>query len=154
MLYFHGPTWCDFVFNMYLGGCVRQKTEEDEFLWPIKERRFSIHLRYKGTALQCENIGINFWTRANLSSFFFPSKLISKQPCLSTQMRTLARNRENPPDGFMCPSGWEVLVKYYDNLAPGHKVRETVPAWNLYSSWDCCSLKTINPVRLQDEPTK
>ncbi|KAF9686739.1 hypothetical protein SADUNF_Sadunf02G0020700 [Salix dunnii] len=29
-------------------------------------------------------------------------------------MRTYARNGENPPDGFMCSGGWEVLVKYYE----------------------------------------
>lgn len=31
-------------------------------------------------------------------------------------MRTLAKNRVNPPDGFMCPGGWKVLVEYYDSL--------------------------------------
>lgn len=31
-------------------------------------------------------------------------------------MRAYARNGENPPDGFMCPSGWKVLVKYYESL--------------------------------------
>lgn len=32
------------------------------------------------------------------------------------QMRTFARSGENPPDGFMCPGGWEVLVNYYKSL--------------------------------------
>lgn len=32
-------------------------------------------------------------------------------------MRTLAKNKESPPDGFMCPGGWKVLVEYYDSLA-------------------------------------
>lgn len=32
------------------------------------------------------------------------------------QMRTYARTGENPPDGFMCPRGWEVLVNYYKSL--------------------------------------
>lgn len=32
------------------------------------------------------------------------------------QMRTYARNGENPPDGFMCPKGWQVLVKYYESF--------------------------------------
>ncbi|KAJ4847871.1 AP-2 complex subunit sigma [Turnera subulata] len=31
-------------------------------------------------------------------------------------MRTYARTGENPPDGFMCPGGWQVLVKYYESL--------------------------------------
>lgn len=36
---------------------------------------------------------------------------------ISLQMRALAKNKENPPDGFMCPGGWKVLVEYYDSLA-------------------------------------
>lgn len=32
------------------------------------------------------------------------------------QMRAYAKSGENPPDGFMCPSGWKVLVKYYESL--------------------------------------
>ncbi|CAN0904779.1 hypothetical protein LINGRAHAP2_LOCUS23297 [Linum grandiflorum] len=28
-----------------------------------------------------------------------------------TKMRALAKNRVNPPDRLMCPSGWEVLVE-------------------------------------------
>lgn len=45
-------------------------------------------------------------------------------------MRTLAKNKENPPDGFMCPGGWEVLVEYYDSLVPttNGKVPVAVPA--------------------------
>uniref|UniRef100_A0A6N2NG54 Sulphate adenylyltransferase catalytic domain-containing protein n=1 Tax=Salix viminalis TaxID=40686 RepID=A0A6N2NG54_SALVM len=33
------------------------------------------------------------------------------------EQRTLAKNNENPPDGFMCPGGWKVLVEYYDSLS-------------------------------------
>ena len=32
-------------------------------------------------------------------------------------MRTHAKTGENPPAGFMCPGGWEVLVSYYQELA-------------------------------------
>lgn len=47
-----------------------------------------------------------------------------------TKMRMLAKNKENPPDGFMCPGGWKVLVDYYDSLVPtsNGKVPEAVPA--------------------------
>lgn len=46
------------------------------------------------------------------------------------QMRALAKNKENPPDGFMCPGGWEVLVEYYDSLAANDsgRVPEPIPA--------------------------
>jgi 3'-phosphoadenosine 5'-phosphosulfate synthase len=51
---------------------------------------------------------------------------------LLIQMRTLAKNRESPPDGFMCRGGWQVLVEYYDSLttAPCTKPKfpEAVPA--------------------------
>jgi 3'-phosphoadenosine 5'-phosphosulfate synthase len=51
---------------------------------------------------------------------------------LLIQMRTLAKNRESPPDGFMCPGGWQVLVEYYDSLTTTPdtkpKNREAVPA--------------------------
>ncbi|KAE8022640.1 hypothetical protein FH972_008423 [Carpinus fangiana] len=49
---------------------------------------------------------------------------------LPFQMRMLAKNKENPPDGFMCRGGWEVLVDYYDSLVPASngKVLEAVPA--------------------------
>ncbi|KAF3652660.1 ATP-sulfurylase 3, chloroplastic [Capsicum annuum] len=45
-------------------------------------------------------------------------------------MRTLAKNKENPPDGFMCPGGWKVLVEYYDSLASAEngRVAEPVPS--------------------------
>jgi len=44
-------------------------------------------------------------------------------------MRTLAKNNENPPDGFMCPGGWKVLVDYYESLTPAGNGRlpEVVP---------------------------
>lgn len=33
-----------------------------------------------------------------------------------TKMRTMAKNNENPPKGFMSQKGWEVLAEYYRNL--------------------------------------
>uniref|UniRef100_A0A669CKV7 3'-phosphoadenosine 5'-phosphosulfate synthase 2a n=1 Tax=Oreochromis niloticus TaxID=8128 RepID=A0A669CKV7_ORENI len=33
-----------------------------------------------------------------------------------TMMRSLARSGENPPDGFMAPKAWRVLVEYYTSL--------------------------------------
>jgi len=44
-------------------------------------------------------------------------------------MRALAKNRENPPDGFMCPGGWKVLVDYYDSLrlTGNTKLPEKIP---------------------------
>uniref|UniRef100_A0AAY4DE25 Uncharacterized protein n=1 Tax=Denticeps clupeoides TaxID=299321 RepID=A0AAY4DE25_9TELE len=33
-----------------------------------------------------------------------------------TKMRRLAQNGENPPDGFMAPKAWKVLIDYYSSL--------------------------------------
>jgi len=33
-----------------------------------------------------------------------------------TRMRTMAKNGENPPEGFMSQKGWDVLAEYYRNL--------------------------------------
>jgi len=30
-------------------------------------------------------------------------------------MRQLARSGEDPPDGFMAPRAWQVLVEYYQS---------------------------------------
>ncbi|KAK6161496.1 hypothetical protein DH2020_004877 [Rehmannia glutinosa] len=63
-------------------------------------------------------------------AFFDPSRAQDFLFISGTKMRTLAKNRENPPDGFMCPGGWKVLVEYYDSLAPAQNGRlpEPVPA--------------------------
>ncbi|XP_022891410.1 ATP sulfurylase 2 [Olea europaea var. sylvestris] len=49
-------------------------------------------------------------------AFFDPSRAKDFLFISGTKMRTYARNGENPPDGFMCPGGWQVLVKYYESL--------------------------------------
>ena len=46
------------------------------------------------------------------------------------QMRTFAKNGENPPDGFMCPGGWKVLVDYYNSLQAEEVT--PVPVWDLF----------------------
>ncbi|KAJ8632829.1 hypothetical protein MRB53_026165 [Persea americana] len=62
--------------------------------------------------------------------FFDPSRPQDFLFISGTKMRTLAKNRENPPDGFMCPGGWKILVEYYDSLAlpKRNELREAVPA--------------------------
>eukprot|EP00262_Sarcandra_glabra_P013798 TRINITY_DN3891_c0_g1_i1.p1 TRINITY_DN3891_c0_g1~~TRINITY_DN3891_c0_g1_i1.p1 ORF type:complete len:464 (-),score=59.35 TRINITY_DN3891_c0_g1_i1:402-1793(-) len=64
-------------------------------------------------------------------AFFDPSRAEDFLFISGTKMRTLAKSKENPPDGFMCPGGWKVLVEYYDSLVPSEengKLREAVPA--------------------------
>ncbi|KAJ4965670.1 hypothetical protein NE237_017519 [Protea cynaroides] len=62
-----------------------------------------------------------FWVAAydiveKKMAFFDPSRAKDFVFISGTKMRTYARNGENPPDGFMCPGGWNVLVKYYESL--------------------------------------
>ncbi|XP_011045115.1 PREDICTED: ATP sulfurylase 2-like [Populus euphratica] len=63
-------------------------------------------------------------TVAKKMAFFDPSRSKDFLFISGTKMRTYARAGENPPDGFMCPSGWEVLVKYYERL----QAEEATPA--------------------------
>ncbi|KAJ9165989.1 hypothetical protein P3X46_020796 [Hevea brasiliensis] len=55
-------------------------------------------------------------TMARKMAFFDPSRSQDFLFISGTKMRTHARNGENPPDGFMCPGGWKVLVQYYESL--------------------------------------
>lgn len=63
-------------------------------------------------------------------AFFDPSRAQDFLFISGTKMRTLAKNGEKPPDGFMCPGGWQVLVDYYSSLAPAEngRVPDPVPA--------------------------
>lgn len=49
---------------------------------------------------------MNFFDPKRASDFLFIS---------GTKMRALARNGEQPPEGFMSPSAWEVLASYYSS---------------------------------------
>ncbi|GER25470.1 sulfate adenylyltransferase [Striga asiatica] len=62
-------------------------------------------------------------------AFFDPSRAQDFLFISGTKMRTLAKNGENPPDGFMCSGGWKVLVEYYDSLAltENDRLPEPVP---------------------------
>ncbi|ONK56414.1 uncharacterized protein A4U43_C10F8370 [Asparagus officinalis] len=55
-------------------------------------------------------------TVAKKMAFFDPSRAKDFLFISGTKMRTYARTGESPPDGFMCPGGWEVLVNYYKSL--------------------------------------
>ena len=48
--------------------------------------------------------------------YFDSSKKNEFEFISGTKMRTLARNGESPPDGFMAPLAWHVLAHYYESL--------------------------------------
>ncbi|EPS67908.1 hypothetical protein M569_06865, partial [Genlisea aurea] len=49
-------------------------------------------------------------------AFFDPDRAEDFLFISGTKMRAYARNGEDPPDGFMSPGGWQVLVRYYQSL--------------------------------------
>eukprot|EP00249_Psilotum_nudum_P017677 c26436_g1_i1 orf=122-1555(+) len=50
-------------------------------------------------------------------AFFDPSRPQDFLFISGTKMRDYAKHGESPPDGFMCPGGWKVLVEYYCSLS-------------------------------------
>ncbi|KAH0554522.1 bifunctional 3'-phosphoadenosine 5'-phosphosulfate synthase [Cotesia glomerata] len=48
-------------------------------------------------------------------AFFEPERKEDFDFISGTRMRGLARTGQNPPDGFMAPKAWQVLVNYYRN---------------------------------------
>ncbi|KAM3606324.1 uncharacterized protein V6R79_014272 [Siganus canaliculatus] len=48
--------------------------------------------------------------------FYDPERHAEFEFISGTKMRALARSGENPPDGFMAPKAWKVLVEYYNSL--------------------------------------
>lgn len=58
-------------------------------------------------------------TLAKKMAFFDPSRAHDFLFISGTKMRTYAKTGEDPPEGFMCPGGWKVLVEYYKSLQAG-----------------------------------
>uniref|UniRef100_A0A8C5HZX6 Bifunctional 3'-phosphoadenosine 5'-phosphosulfate synthase 2-like n=1 Tax=Gouania willdenowi TaxID=441366 RepID=A0A8C5HZX6_GOUWI len=48
--------------------------------------------------------------------FFDPENRDNFEFISGTKMRNMARSGQNPPDGFMAPSAWKVLVEYYSSI--------------------------------------
>ncbi|KAL0392899.1 UNVERIFIED_CONTAM: ATP sulfurylase 1, chloroplastic [Sesamum radiatum] len=91
----------------------------------------------QGTGIECDGdtLSLSLHVAAydktqSKMAFFDPSRAQDFLFISGTKMRTLAKNRESPPDGFMCPGGWKVLVEYYDSLSPSENGRlpEPIPA--------------------------
>jgi 3'-phosphoadenosine 5'-phosphosulfate synthase len=45
--------------------------------------------------------------------FFDPEKADDFMFISGTKMRNYAKTGEQPPDGFMCPTGWKVVSDFY-----------------------------------------
>ncbi|KAL1516940.1 hypothetical protein ABEB36_000769 [Hypothenemus hampei] len=55
--------------------------------------------------------------REGRMSFYDPSRASDFEFISGTKMRSLARNGQYPPDGFMAPKAWDVLAGYYQSLS-------------------------------------
>lgn len=55
-------------------------------------------------------------TKAGKMAFFDPARKDDFVSISGTKMRKLAKEGKQPPDGFMDPEGWSILVKYYRSL--------------------------------------
>ncbi|KAK4321464.1 hypothetical protein Pmani_007724 [Petrolisthes manimaculis] len=55
--------------------------------------------------------------KAGKMDFYDPERKPDFDFISGTRMRSLARNGELPPDGFMAPSAWKILAEYYQSLA-------------------------------------
>ena len=56
-------------------------------------------------------------TKKNAMDFFDPENAGDFLFISGSKMRKLARDGEMPPNGFMCPTGWDVVSGYYRSLA-------------------------------------
>jgi 3'-phosphoadenosine 5'-phosphosulfate synthase len=59
---------------------------------------------------------VRYHTPTKKMDFFDPAKADEFLFISGTKMRKYARGGEDPPEGFMCPTGWKVLVEYYQSL--------------------------------------
>ncbi|KAL0108252.1 hypothetical protein PUN28_015062 [Cardiocondyla obscurior] len=55
-------------------------------------------------------------TRNAKMAFFEPERKQDFEFISGTKMRELAKTGQNPPNGFMAPKAWQVLVQYYQSL--------------------------------------
>lgn len=60
--------------------------------------------------------------KAGKMAFFDPARKADFVSISGTKMRKLAREGKTPPDGFMDPEGWSILVQHYQGLSTGQNV--------------------------------
>ena len=63
---------------------------------------------FRVTAYNMKKKAMDFYDPEKKDDFLFIS---------GTRMRAMARAGETPPEGFMAPKAWKVMVEYYQQLA-------------------------------------
>jgi 3'-phosphoadenosine 5'-phosphosulfate synthase len=56
-------------------------------------------------------------TKLHKMDFYNPEKKEDFDFISGTRMRKLAREGQDPPDGFMAPKAWKVLQDYYKSIS-------------------------------------
>ena len=54
--------------------------------------------------------------KKKVMDFFNPDKKDDFMFISGTKMRAMARDNVNPPDGFMAPKAWAIMVAYYQSI--------------------------------------
>ena len=60
-------------------------------------------------------------TRKRAMDFFDPQKREDFEFISGTKMRKMAREGISPPDGFMAPKAWQIMVEFYQSLVENNK---------------------------------
>ena len=60
-------------------------------------------------------------TRKRAMDFFDPQKREDFEFISGTKMRKMAREGISPPDGFMAPEAWQIMVEFYQSLVENNK---------------------------------
>ena len=60
--------------------------------------------------------------------FFNPDKKDDFMFISGTKMRAMARDNVSPPDGFMAPKAWAVMVAYYQSIKKSDESTKPAPA--------------------------
>ena len=55
-------------------------------------------------------------TKLKKMDFYDPEKKDQFDFISGTRMRKLAREGHNPPDGFMPPKAWKILMEFYQSI--------------------------------------
>ena len=116
--------WTERCRERWLQSCYDFRVFCKFLYWKFTEllnlERCSILQKEKNVVSEPITSSWGLWSRCYLpmlSSLLLPYDRHNEFDFISgTRMRKLAREGENPPDGFMAPKAWKILTDYYASL--------------------------------------
>lgn len=116
--------WTERCRERWLQSCYDFRVFCKFLYWKFTEllnlERCSILQKEKNVVSEPITSSWGLWSRCSLpmlSSLLLPYDRHNEFDFISgTRMRKLAREGENPPDGFMAPKAWKILTDYYASL--------------------------------------